>query len=61
LKGQNGRYRVTLQKELGEIEIKEEECLLNSASLDKKTFIQAQLLRLAEEEEMYWHKRSNEN
>jgi hypothetical protein len=40
LKGQNRRYKVALRKELSELEIKEEEGLLNSASLDRKTFIQ---------------------
>lgn len=50
-----------LQKELGTLERKEEEEILTSTSLDRKTFIQTELLRLTEEEELYWHKRSNEN
>jgi hypothetical protein len=28
--------------------------------VDRKTFIQAELLRLLEEEELYWHKRYHE-
>jgi hypothetical protein len=29
--------------------------------LEKKTFIQTELLRVLEEEELYWHKSSNQN
>lgn len=37
----------------------EEETILNAENLDRKTFIQSELLKLMEEEENYWHKRSN--
>jgi hypothetical protein len=60
LNGQTKRYRVLLQKELEVLEKKEEEEVLTPPSLDRKTFIQTELLKLAEEEELYWHKRSNE-
>ena len=39
----------------------EEDGPLPSHLLEKKTFIQTEMLRLCEEEEAYWHKRSNMN
>jgi hypothetical protein len=41
------------------LEQKEEENILSPELLDRKTFIQTELMRLLEEEELYWHKRSN--
>jgi hypothetical protein len=38
----------------------EEEDILPANLLERKTFIQAELMRLLEEEEIYWHKRFNE-
>jgi hypothetical protein len=43
------------------LEKREEEEALTPTSLDRNTFIQTELLKLAEEEELYWHKRSSEN
>ena len=37
----------------------EEDTILSGALLEKKTFIQTELLRIIKEEELYWHKRSN--
>ena len=48
-----------LQEELLNLELKEEEGLLPSHLMERKTFIQTELLRLLAEEELYWHKRSN--
>ena len=48
-----------LQEELLNMELKEEEGLLPSHLMERKTFIQTELLRLVAEEELYWHKRSN--
>jgi hypothetical protein len=61
LKGHTKRYRLILNKELAEIERIEEEDSLTTTLLGRKSFVQTELLRLIEEEEMYWHKRSNEN
>jgi hypothetical protein len=61
LKGHTKRYRLILKKELAEIERIEEEDSLTTTLLGRKSFVQTELLRLIEEEEMYWHKRSNEN
>jgi hypothetical protein len=59
LKGQIRRYKLMLQKELDVLEQKEEENMLPPHLLDRKTFIETELMRLLEEEELYWHKRSN--
>jgi hypothetical protein len=61
MKGHARKYWMTLNKELEEIEKLEEETILPTALLDRKTCIQAELLKIMEEEELYWHKRSNEN
>jgi hypothetical protein len=61
LKGQTRRYKLMLQKELDVLEQKEEENMLSPGLLDRKTLIQTELMRLLEEEELYWHKRSNTN
>ena len=45
-------------KELEILEKQEEEKSLDADKLDRKTFMQTELLRLLEEES-YWHKRSN--
>jgi hypothetical protein len=61
MKGHARKYRLTLNKELEEIEKLEKETILPTALLDRKTCIQAELFKIMEEEELYWHKRSNEN
>jgi hypothetical protein len=61
LRGHTKKYRLIPKEELAEIERVEEEEILTATTLGRKHFIQAELLRLIEEEEMYWHKRSNEN
>jgi hypothetical protein len=60
LKGQTRRYKMVLKNELDELEKIEEDASLPVHLLERKTFIQTELMRLLEEEEMYWHKRSNE-
>ena len=60
LKGQTKRYKRVLQEELLVSEQKEESLSLLKNLLDRKTFIQSELLKLLlEEVELYWHKRSN--
>jgi mannosylglycoprotein endo-beta-mannosidase len=59
LKGHTRKYKKIVKKELEIIEKLEEESTLDAVNLDRKTFIQSELLRLMEEEESYWHKRSN--
>jgi hypothetical protein len=61
LKGHAKKYRISLQNELADLEALEEEGSLPTISLERKTFIQSELLRLNEEEELYWHQISNEN
>jgi hypothetical protein len=48
LKGQTRRYKMSLQKELDALEQKEEEGVLLPDMLDRKTFIQTELMRLLE-------------
>ena len=60
MKGQSKRYKRVLQEELLVSEQKEESLSLLKNLLDRKTFIQSELLKLLlEEVELYWHKRSN--
>jgi hypothetical protein len=59
LKGHPRKYKNILQEELLKIEKEEEDLILPSHLLERKTFIQTELLRLLAEEELYWHKRSN--
>ena len=59
LKGHTKKYKRILHEELVILENIEENEILSSDKLDRKTFIQTELLRLLEEEESYWHKRSN--
>jgi hypothetical protein len=59
LRGHNKRYRRILQEELMTLEELEEKGALPAQLLERKTFIQAEILRSAVEEELYWHKRSN--
>lgn len=61
LRGHTKKYRKILQDELEKLEILEETQALPSGLLDRKSFIQAELLKLLEEEETYWHKRSSLN
>ena len=55
------RYKHRLQEDLGKLEEMEELSCLSTKNLDKKTFIQTELQKIQEEEEEYWHKRSNLN
>jgi hypothetical protein len=61
IKGYNRRYKNTLKSELAELEKRKEEGSLTAFMLRKKNFIQTELWRILEEEEIYWHKRSNQN
>jgi hypothetical protein len=61
VKGHTKKYKIILQSELNNIEKLEEDDILPAMMLDRKTFIQAELMRLLEEEELYWHKRANDN
>lgn len=61
LKGQTKRYKRLLQDEFLKLEKLEEEGLLPRNLQDRKTFIQTELLKILEEEEIYWHKHSNSN
>jgi hypothetical protein len=60
IKGQARRYKGILREELATLERKEEEESLPSQLLERKTYIQTELLRVSEEEELYWHKRSSQ-
>jgi hypothetical protein len=53
IKGHNRRYKNILKNELAEIEKKEEEGSLTATMLGRKYFIQTELLRALEEEEIY--------
>jgi hypothetical protein len=59
LKGHTRKYKNILKEDLERIEKLEEEVTLDAENLERKSFIQTELLRLMEEEESYWHKRSN--
>jgi hypothetical protein len=43
------------------LEKEEEKGSLPTSLLERKTFIQTELMIILEEEELYWHKRSNQN
>jgi hypothetical protein len=53
VKGHTKKYKIILQGQLHNIEKLEEDDILPAILLDGKTFIQAELLRLLEEEELY--------
>lgn len=59
LKGHTRKYKRILEEELEKLEKQEEKGSLSTEKLERKTFIHTELLRLSEEEELYWHKRSN--
>jgi len=59
LKGHNKKYKKCLREELAALEKVEEERPLPAHLLKRKTFILSENSRLLEEEELYWHKRSN--
>lgn len=59
LRGHTRKFKQILQEELLELEKMEETNTLPSSLLARKTFIQTELLKIQEDEEMYWHKRSN--
>ncbi|CAN6218645.1 unnamed protein product [Urochloa humidicola] len=61
LKGHNRKYKQILYDELGKLETLEEESCLSSWLLERKTFVQTEIQKSLEEEELYWHKRSNSN
>jgi hypothetical protein len=60
IRGHTRKIKANLQEELMMLE-KEENSPLPVHLLNRKTFIQTTLLRMLEEEELYWHKRSNLN
>ena len=60
-RGHNKKYRSILQEELLTLEKLEESDSLPRHLQERKTFIQTEMHRLLEEEEAYWHKRSNMN
>jgi hypothetical protein len=53
IKGHNRRYKNTLKSELAELEEKEEEGSSTVFMLRRKNFIQTELWRILEEEEIY--------
>jgi hypothetical protein len=59
IKGHTRKYKRILAEELEKLESPEEEMFLSTNMLNRKSFIQTEMLRLTEEEESYWHKRSN--
>jgi hypothetical protein len=59
LKGHNRKYKKILQEELLILEQTEEDHMLSSSALERKSFIQREMMRILEEEEQYWHKRTN--
>lgn len=53
----NKKYKKILQEELGSLKKQmEEQDPLPSNLLGRKTFVQSEFMKLAEEEELYWHK-----
>jgi hypothetical protein len=61
IKGHSKKHKNIPREELMNLEKREEESSLSAALLERKTQIQTKLLKLLEEEELYWHKRSNLN
>jgi hypothetical protein len=61
IRGHSEKIKAILQEELTLLEKEEENSPLPAHLLNRKTFIQTTLLRMLEEEELYWHKRSNLN
>ena len=59
LRGHTKKYKKCLREELEILEKFEEDNPLPAHLLEKKTFILSETNRLLEEEELYWHKRSN--
>ena len=57
--GSHQKIQAYSKRRIGEFRKKEEEVTLFADLLNRKTFIQTELLRLLEEEETYWHKISN--
>jgi hypothetical protein len=53
LKGHTKKHRISLQSELAELEALEEEESLPARLLDRKTAIQAEMMKLNEQEEIY--------
>lgn len=60
IKGHNRKYKKILQEELKKLEILEEQSSLSTNLLERKIFIQKELVKFLEEES-YWHRRSNYN
>jgi hypothetical protein len=61
IRGHNRKIKAILQEKLMLLKKEEENSPLPAHLLNTKTFIQTTLLRILEEEELYWHKRSNLN
>ena len=59
LKGHTRKYKNLLIQELDDLENEEEVEIVSAEKVNRKSFIQAKMLKLLEEEESYWHKRSN--
>jgi mannosylglycoprotein endo-beta-mannosidase len=59
IKGHTRKHKRILSEELEKLESLGEEMSLSVDMLSKKSLIQTEMLRLTEEEENYWHKRSN--
>lgn len=61
IKGHTRRYKTILKEGLSTLGKKEKEGCLPASLLERNTFIQTEILKILEEEELYWHKRSNQN
>lgn len=61
IRGHGRKYKNILQEELGGLEKMEEEHSLTTNLLERKMFIQKELVEVLEEEESYWHRRANSN
>lgn len=61
IKGYSRKYIRLLQEELEKLEIMEEEESLPLNLLERKSFVQKELVKFLEEEESYWHRRANSN
>ena len=62
IKGHNRKYKILLQEELKKLESIEEAACLPTNLLERKIFVQKELIKfLEEEEESYWHRRANSN
>ena len=60
IQGENRKLRASLHKELAELETLEEEAPLPLLSIQRKVEIQCNIMKLLEEEKLYWLKRSHD-